>query len=92
MLMLDPYRAVAAIPEMLARDPKLAAHLVGKLEDLIAVVGLKSEVGKKRLAEIKSMTVPLLKGHSRVAAVAGSDSPQSNGAVGARTGRAKHSA
>jgi pimeloyl-ACP methyl ester carboxylesterase len=52
-LLLDERRSVTAIPAMLAREPELATRMVGALRRLIDVVGVKSDAGKARLAEIE---------------------------------------
>ena len=54
-LLLDQRRAVAAIPAMLAREPDLASRMVSLLRRLIDVVGVESDVGKTRLAEIEAL-------------------------------------
>ena len=53
MLVLDERDAVAAIPEMLAREPALAAELNVTFRQIIDVVGLTNEVSRKRYAEIE---------------------------------------
>lgn len=53
MLVLDERDAVAAIPEMLAREPALAAELNVTFRQIIDVVGLTNEVSRKRYAEVK---------------------------------------
>lgn len=55
MLLLDEHGAVAAIPEMLAREPELAADLQTTLRQLIDVVGTESAAAKRRLSEIDAM-------------------------------------
>jgi pimeloyl-ACP methyl ester carboxylesterase len=54
-LLLDQRRAVAAIPAMLAKEPNLAPRMVADLRRLVSVVGVESEVGKARLAEIEAL-------------------------------------
>ena len=54
-LVLDQRRAVAAIPAMLAKEPDLAPSMVAELRRLLDVVGVKSEAGKARLAEIEAL-------------------------------------
>jgi hypothetical protein len=54
-LLLDQRRSVAAIPAMLAREPELASRMVSALRRLIDVVGVKSDAGKARLAEIEAL-------------------------------------
>jgi pimeloyl-ACP methyl ester carboxylesterase len=55
MLLLDERRAVEAIPAMLGRDPDLASRAASNLQRMIDVVGLRSQVSKDRLAEIKQI-------------------------------------
>jgi pimeloyl-ACP methyl ester carboxylesterase len=55
MLLLDERRAVAAIPGMLAKDSDLASRMAANLFQMIDVVGLRSSVGKARLAEIQEL-------------------------------------
>jgi hypothetical protein len=54
MLLLDERRAVDAIPAMLARDPELAARMIESARRLLDEVGLRSKIGKSRLAEIEA--------------------------------------
>ena len=54
-LLLDQRRAVAAIPAMLAKEPDLAPRMVAELRRLLDVVGVKSEAGKARRAEIEAL-------------------------------------
>jgi pimeloyl-ACP methyl ester carboxylesterase len=55
MLLLDERRAVEAIPAMLAKDPDLASRAASDLQRMIDVVGLRSQVSKDRLVEIKRL-------------------------------------
>jgi hypothetical protein len=55
MLLLDERRAVNAIPAMLARDPKSASRMAGIFHRVIDAVGLHSEAGRARLAEVESL-------------------------------------
>jgi pimeloyl-ACP methyl ester carboxylesterase len=55
MLLLDEPHAVEVIPELLAKDPDLASRLAKNLRRLIDVVGVRSKLGKTRLAEIESL-------------------------------------
>jgi pimeloyl-ACP methyl ester carboxylesterase len=55
MLLLDERRALEAIPTMLARDSKLAARMQDNLHRVIAAVGLRSNVGQARLAEVEAL-------------------------------------
>jgi pimeloyl-ACP methyl ester carboxylesterase len=55
MLLLDERRAIAAIPSMLARDPKLASRMEDNLHRVIDAVGLRSKVGQARLAEVEAL-------------------------------------
>lgn len=55
MLLLDERRAIAAIPDMLARDPELASRLRSAVQRLIDVVGVQSKIGKARVAEIEAI-------------------------------------
>jgi pimeloyl-ACP methyl ester carboxylesterase len=57
-LLLDQRRAVAAIPAMLAKEPELARKMVAELKRLLDVVGVQSELGKARLAEIEALLKP----------------------------------
>jgi hypothetical protein len=52
MLLLDEGRAVNAIPAMLAKDPKSASRMAGILHRVIDAVGLHTELGHMRLAEV----------------------------------------
>ncbi len=65
-LLLDERRAVEAIPAMLATDPGLATRMAGVLRKLIEVLGVESEAGRARLAEIEAMFVP--RQHAKVSA------------------------
>ena len=58
MLLLDERRAVEAIPGMLARDPKSASRMAGILHRVIDAVGLRSELGRARLAEVERLFEP----------------------------------
>jgi pimeloyl-ACP methyl ester carboxylesterase len=53
MLLVDERRAVEAIPRMLRRDRDLATRMVGNLHRVVEAVGLRSEVGRARLAEVE---------------------------------------
>jgi pimeloyl-ACP methyl ester carboxylesterase len=55
MLLVEPQRAVAAIPGMLAKDPALAGRMQAMLRRLIETVGLQSEPAKVRLAELEHL-------------------------------------
>jgi pimeloyl-ACP methyl ester carboxylesterase len=55
MLLLDERRAVNAIPAMLANDPKSASRMAGMLHRVIDAVGLRSELGRGRLAEVERL-------------------------------------
>jgi hypothetical protein len=55
MLLLDERRAVEAIPAMLAKDRDLASRMAPKLVQMIDAVGLRSNLAKTRLAEIKEL-------------------------------------
>jgi hypothetical protein len=57
-LLLDQRRAIAAIPAMMAKDPDLAKKMVVELRRLLDVVGVQSETGKARLAEIEALLKP----------------------------------
>jgi pimeloyl-ACP methyl ester carboxylesterase len=57
-LLLDQRRAVAAIPAMMAKEPELAEKMVTELRRLLDVVGVQSELGKTRLAEIEALLKP----------------------------------
>jgi pimeloyl-ACP methyl ester carboxylesterase len=48
MLMIDERGAIDAIPEMLARDPEVAADMEKKLERMIEALGLQSSEAKER--------------------------------------------
>lgn len=58
MLLLDERSAVDAIPAMLAKDPKSALRMAGILHRVIDAVGLRSELGRARLAEIERLFEP----------------------------------
>ncbi len=53
MLLVDERRAVEAIPLMLKRDRELATRMVGNLRRVVEAVGLRSEAGQTRLAEVE---------------------------------------
>jgi pimeloyl-ACP methyl ester carboxylesterase len=55
MLLLDEDRAVAAIPDMLARDPHLASELAGKLRRTVDAVEIHSKLAKAHLVEIEAI-------------------------------------
>ena len=55
MLLLDEDRAVDAIPAMLSTDSEHVAQARRDLRGLIEAVGLKTDAGKARLAEIEAM-------------------------------------
>ncbi len=55
LLLIDQRRAIAAIPEMLARDPELAERMKTTLHRLIDAVGLRNDAEKSRLAEIDEL-------------------------------------
>jgi pimeloyl-ACP methyl ester carboxylesterase len=55
MLLLDERRAVAAIPGMLANDPKLATHMAANLRRVIDAVAPYSEQVRARLAELDTL-------------------------------------
>jgi hypothetical protein len=54
-LLLDERRAIEAIPGMLDGDPELAARMAKTLRRLIEMLGVESELGKSRLAEMTAM-------------------------------------
>ena len=54
-LLIDEAAAIEAIPAMLARDPDLAARLGASMRRLIKVVGIQSEAGRARLADIEAL-------------------------------------
>jgi hypothetical protein len=55
MLLLDEDRAVEAIPDLLAKDPDLAARMADNLHRMIDVVGLRTSLAKARLEEIDDL-------------------------------------
>ena len=55
MLLLDERRAIAAIPDMLKRDPDRAARMLGNMRRLIDAVGLRTSEAKARMAEIEEL-------------------------------------
>lgn len=55
MLLLDEDRAVDAIPAMLSTDKEGVARSRRDLRALIEAVGLKTDTGKARLAEIEAI-------------------------------------
>jgi hypothetical protein len=54
-LLVEPQRAIAAIPGMLAKDSALAGRMQVMLRRLIETVGLHSEPAKVRLAELEHL-------------------------------------
>jgi Protein of unknown function (DUF3141) len=58
MLLLDERRAVDAIPAMLARDPELASRMASSLHEVIDALGLRTELGRARLAEVEPLFEP----------------------------------
>lgn len=58
VLLLDERRAVDAIPAMLAKDPKSASRMADMLHRVIDAVGLRSELGRSRLAEVERLFEP----------------------------------
>ena len=54
-LLLDERRAIEAVPDMLDADPELASRMAKTLRNLVEVLGVESELGKSRLAEITAM-------------------------------------
>src|SRR5262245_57007313 len=55
VLLLDEDRAVAAIPDMLARDPVVASRMAEDLHRLIDIVGLHTSLARDRLEEIDEL-------------------------------------
>lgn len=55
VLLLDETRAIEAIAAMLAKDVNLASRLVDDLHAIIETVGIQSDVGRVRLAEIEGI-------------------------------------
>jgi hypothetical protein len=64
MLLLDERGAVKAIPDMLEREPELAARIGPNLRNLIDVVGVRSSITQQRLSEIERMFKAALGRHS----------------------------
>jgi hypothetical protein len=58
MLLLNERRAVDAIPAMLAKDPKSTSRMADMLHRVIDAVGLRSELGRARLAEVERLFEP----------------------------------
>jgi hypothetical protein len=58
MLLLDERGAVNAIPAMLARDPKSASRMAGLLHRVLDAVGVRTELGRTRLAEVERFFDP----------------------------------
>jgi hypothetical protein len=54
-LLIDEQAAIDAIPAMLSADPDLAARLAVSLRRVIEAVGVESETGKARLAEMERL-------------------------------------
>jgi hypothetical protein len=54
MLIIDERGAIDAIPEMLARDPDVAADMEKKLERMIEALGLKSSEAKERYEAMRA--------------------------------------
>jgi hypothetical protein len=55
MLLLDERRAVTAIPPMLRKDPDLTSRMKARFDRMIGLVGVHSDIGRARLAEIEAM-------------------------------------
>jgi pimeloyl-ACP methyl ester carboxylesterase len=55
MLLLDERRAIEAIASMLEKDSELASHLVDDLHLMFDAVGIRTDEGKARLAEIEEI-------------------------------------
>jgi pimeloyl-ACP methyl ester carboxylesterase len=55
MLIIDERGARDAIPEMLARDPEVAADMEKKLDRMIEALGLQSAEAKGRYAEMRAI-------------------------------------
>jgi hypothetical protein len=55
MLMIDERGALDAIPEMLARDPEVAADMEKKLDRMIEALGLQNPEAKERYKEIRAL-------------------------------------
>ena len=55
LLQIDALRAVAAIPQLLAQEPKLAARMIGDLRRVVTAGGPLGELGAARLAEIEGL-------------------------------------
>jgi pimeloyl-ACP methyl ester carboxylesterase len=55
MLLLDERRALNAIPAMLAKDPNHALRMADALHRVIDAVGLRTELGHMRLAEVERL-------------------------------------
>jgi hypothetical protein len=65
MLMIDERGAIDAIPEMLARDPEMAADMKKKLERMIEALGLQSSEAKERYDAMRTAFAQshVLQGH-----------------------------
>jgi hypothetical protein len=55
MLMIDERGALDAIPEMLARDPEVAADMAKKLDRMIEALGLQGPEAKERYDEMRGL-------------------------------------
>jgi pimeloyl-ACP methyl ester carboxylesterase len=64
MLLLDERGAVKAIPDMLEREPELAARMGPSLRKMIDVVGVHSSLAQQRLSEIERMFKTVVGRHS----------------------------
>jgi hypothetical protein len=65
MLIIDERGAIDAIPEMLARDPEMAADMEKKLERMIEALGLQSSEAKERYDAMRTAFAQshVLQGH-----------------------------
>ena len=55
MLLVDPQRAIAAVPAMLAKDPALAGRMRAMLRRLVETVGLHTTTAEVRLAALEHL-------------------------------------
>jgi pimeloyl-ACP methyl ester carboxylesterase len=77
MLIIDERGARDAIPEMLARDPEVAADMEKKLDRMIEVLGVQSPEARERYAEMRAVFAEAHAPRSRI-------EPEQTGSPGVR--------
>jgi hypothetical protein len=91
MLLLDEDRAVAAIPDMLDRDPVTASRMAEQLHRMIDVVGLHTSLAKDRLEEVDDLIdVSKQRGHPKPTDQETREHPAARPAHGHASTRARH--